>query len=822
MNSPLTYASLFSAAGLGCHGFKLEGYTCVATAELLSKRLEVQKANDTCDDPSAYYLGDLSNDEYLSQIASDVKSRTSDLTFVLATPPCQGMSVANHKKGNELARNSLVVKSLSFIQKTKPRFFVLENVRSFLSAKCSDTDGSLKPISEAINFHLGGSYSILKRVVNLKNFGSPSSRTRTIVIGVRNDQYDISPNQLFPDEKQAPSLSSLIGNLPSLTNMGEIYSDDIYHSFRTYDERMRPWITNLKPGQSAFDNVDPALRPHRIIAGQRVENKNGNGDKYKRNLWEKVAPCVHTRNDILASQSTIHPIDDRVFSIRELSRMMGVPDTFRWVNFDLQELNDLPPKQKQSFIKEHDMNIRQCLGEGVPTPVFQNIAAKGKSLQFENVRPESQQIISDFEKANPRKKELSAYYTRQDIAFSLLSLIEVPKKKNLKILEPSVGAGAFIPQILNRFQDHKVELDIIDLDSSALKAAQQVFDLEVGNRHATIQSFNHDFLKVETAKKYDLIVGNPPFGSSGKVETDLRIKDLYAKFVLRSLQIADKVAFVIPKSFLGGREFRALRDHVVENYRLIAIEDYGETAFKEIKIETIGIIIGHQTKQEDKVTVRSRLFNSYECQDLTRIANPEYPSWLLYRDKFFDAVSEQLDLGVFDVYRDRALTKSKMSDSGQIPVLKAKDIRNNFDQKYAAFCLDTDIPRSFHAVTEGKSCLVVPNLSYYPRACELPQGSYVDGSAAVLIPKQHVDSQKTIEFFSTKEFFYFYRVARNFSVRSLNVDSISVFYWGTPRKEFSSILSSSFPGPGPKTLFLQIPEHDIHYGQLYDSNHPRP
>src|SRR5699024_158266 len=139
MSATFTYASLFSAAGLGCHGFKMEDYTCVATAELLSRRLDVQKANNTCEDANAYYLGDLSNDTFLEQIAADVNTRTSDLTFVIATPPCQGMSVANHKKGDELDRNSLVVKSLTFIEQTNPRFFVIENVRSFLTAMCSDT-----------------------------------------------------------------------------------------------------------------------------------------------------------------------------------------------------------------------------------------------------------------------------------------------------------------------------------------------------------------------------------------------------------------------------------------------------------------------------------------------------------------------------------------------------------------------------------------------------------------------------------------------------------------------------------------------------------
>ena len=46
--SKLTYISLFSSAGVGCYGFKMEGFDCVATNELLPKRLEVQKCNNKC------------------------------------------------------------------------------------------------------------------------------------------------------------------------------------------------------------------------------------------------------------------------------------------------------------------------------------------------------------------------------------------------------------------------------------------------------------------------------------------------------------------------------------------------------------------------------------------------------------------------------------------------------------------------------------------------------------------------------------------------------------------------------------------------------
>ena len=68
-------------------------------------------------------------------------------------------------------------------------------------------------------------------------------------------------------------------------NWGEICEDDFYHAFRTYDQRMRSWIHGLKEGESAFDNEDPAKRPHRIVNGKIVENIRKNRDKYTRQPW---------------------------------------------------------------------------------------------------------------------------------------------------------------------------------------------------------------------------------------------------------------------------------------------------------------------------------------------------------------------------------------------------------------------------------------------------------------------------------------------------------------------------------------------------------
>ena len=138
-NSPqYTYISLFSSAGVGCYGFKEEDFGCIATVELLERRLKIQKFNNKCPRDSGYICGDMTRQEIKDRVFAEVnkwksKRPVDTLDVLIATPPCQGMSVANHKKKDELKRNSLVVESVVMVEKLQPKFFLFENVRAFLS-----------------------------------------------------------------------------------------------------------------------------------------------------------------------------------------------------------------------------------------------------------------------------------------------------------------------------------------------------------------------------------------------------------------------------------------------------------------------------------------------------------------------------------------------------------------------------------------------------------------------------------------------------------------------------------------------------------------
>ena len=376
----MNYISLFSSSGIGCYGFKEEGVECIASSELIERRLEVQKANNKLKYDDGYILGDIT-DEIVKQNLFDAvenfkkRKKQEEVDVIIFTAPCQGMSVANHKKNDgTIERNSLVVEALEIVNKIKPKFFIAENVRSFMNTKCIDHNEE-KKISEAFDDWLETDYIFESRIINFKDYGANSSRTRTLVIGVRRDlSNSVVLDKIFPSREEPKTLKEIIYDLPRLKDMGEIDQNDIYHNFKVYREDMRNWIHNVKPGHSAFENKEAINRPHKIVNGKRIENAQKNGGKYTRQKWEAVAPCIHTRNDIMASQNTVHPEDDRVFSIRELMKMMNIPETFKWSVIPEKKLNAMSYEEKKLYLKKHEMNIRQSIGEAIPTIIIQKIA----------------------------------------------------------------------------------------------------------------------------------------------------------------------------------------------------------------------------------------------------------------------------------------------------------------------------------------------------------------------------------------------------------------------------------------------------------------
>lgn len=826
----LTYISLFSCAGVGCFGFKKAGFECIATNELIERRLNVQKFNNKCKYESGYICDDITTDETKDKIFAEIKKweklGNDRVDVLVATPPCQGMSVANHKKAeNEIVRNSLVVESIHLIQNINPRFFIFENVAAFMKTGCTAPDGTIKTIGDVIYEELGDKYIIVSRILNFKNYGSNSSRTRTVVIGVSKEMSEyVAPIELYPTYVEEMTLKQVIGNMPKL-EWGEICPTDFYHAFRTYPEEMRCWIHDLKEGECAFDNKDELKRPHKVVDGKIIPNIRKNGDKYTRQYWDKVAPCIHTRNDQLASQNTVHPEEDRVFSIRELMNIMTIPSDFKWVDKSLEELNAMSEKSKIALLKKEEIKIRQSIGEAVPTEIFFQIACNIREIMeqehftnaminktIEEYSLDDAEKLIDFilnnplnlgsaslariaELTNSKRENNAAYYTNKFIVNEIYKQLPDFEKDEINVLEPSVGVGNFLPFIFKKYEGiKKVNIDVVDIDKKNLQILQLLLQKQRIPSNVKMNFIHADTLLYDFKKRYDLVIGNPPFSKLKAKEAAKYLKNNVNKnttntfefFLEKALSIADYVAMIMPKAVLNTPEFSVTRE-ILSEKKIDCIQDYGENGFKGVLVETICMFIDTLGQPKD-TRVESITLKKSIIQKQRYITDKAYPYWIIYRDNFFDSISNRLDFDKFTVFRDRQITNSNTTQKKEkdcLRVIKSRNISDDGKEIVDIPGYDSYIKKataevlSAYKYVGNQKVYLTPNMTYKPRVMRNTENVVVNGSVAVLIPKEDMElTEEQMEYFSTDEYRQFYQIARNFQTRSLNVDATSVFFYG--------------------------------------------
>ncbi|MDG1153869.1 MAG: Eco57I restriction-modification methylase domain-containing protein, partial [Alphaproteobacteria bacterium] len=402
------------------------------------------------------------------------------------------------------------------------------------------------------------------------------------------------------------------------------------------------------------------------------------------------------------------------------------------------------------------------------------------------------EIFAISEINNTNREQNSAFYTPEKTVFELLNKLDLPKSKTIKILEPSVGVGNFIPYIFKAFSSYDlVELDLLDIDSTSLSSVKKIIGMIGVPNNFKINYINKDFFDYEPNEKYDLIIGNPPYGTvSTDSSNNYRIEQSYSKinnlfilFMEKSLKISKQLSFIIPKSFLSAPQYEKTR-HIMEKMNISCIVDFGEKGFEGVKIETVGISLKNsKIRKDNKVYIKSIPLGLSLLQKQQYICDKNLPYWVIYRNEQFDNVLNKMKLGVFTSFRDRQILKKHINNENKgVPLLKARNIGDRKIEKTLNNAYIENIENFTISKKMNEKLVMIPNLSYSPRACWLPEECAVDGSVALLEPiDDEVIEDRDLAYYSSEEFNSFYRIARNYSTRSLNIDRLSVQFFGVFR-----------------------------------------
>ena len=176
------------------NGLSLFANVGIAEAYLKDVGIDIVLANEIDEKRARFYqevykdahmvCGDITDQLVRDNIVNEAKEEKVE--FILATPPCQGMSEAGLRLEFD-PRNQLIFYAVDVIKRVKPKFVLLENVPKQLTTKI-DYNGKIVLIPEYIKSELGQDYNFNKNtLVMAKDYGVPQLRERNIFLLVRND-----------------------------------------------------------------------------------------------------------------------------------------------------------------------------------------------------------------------------------------------------------------------------------------------------------------------------------------------------------------------------------------------------------------------------------------------------------------------------------------------------------------------------------------------------------------------------------------------------------------------------------------------------------
>ena len=167
-----------------------------------------------------------------------------------------------------------------------------------------------------------------------------------------------------------------------------------------------------------------------------------------------------------------------------------------------------------------------------------------------------------------KRKKLGQYFTPKSIRELLLS--KLPKKDNADILDPACGSGEFLLSCKKYFKNPI--LYGFDIDKKLINISSKLV------KNASIKNFN--FLNIDiNKKKYDYIIGNPPYFEL-KLNEEIKKKyfdiikgrvnifSLFIKTGLDLLKDGGYLAYVVPPSMNNGAYFSKLREYIIKNSSL--------------------------------------------------------------------------------------------------------------------------------------------------------------------------------------------------------------------------------------------------------------
>lgn len=401
---------LFAGAGGMSLGFEQAGFDVAAAVEIDPVHCAVHKFNFPKSAIIPQSVEGLSGAGI--RVAAGIGNAQVDCVFGGA--PCQGFSLIGHRVLND-PRNRLVQDFVRIVSELDARTFVFENVKGLTVGR------HRKFLKELVAAFDDAGYEVRQpwKVLNAGHFGTPQFRERLILFGCRKGEtlpdYPAPISNLagrsvvYDDLSQGPTCADALGDLPDADRFQALMGSDsvkttAYAEPSAYAAELRcmtneAWHFGYVREWNPSFLTSSARTGHTDISRRRFsETDPGSVEPISRffklsdtGVSNTLRAGTDGARGAFTSPRPIHYRYDRCVTVREMARLHGFPDWFRF-----------------NVTKWH--GARQ-IGNAVPPPLARAIAAQVMlALGAKPSRPSQAMPLGDEELLSLDLSGASAYF----------------------------------------------------------------------------------------------------------------------------------------------------------------------------------------------------------------------------------------------------------------------------------------------------------------------------------------------------------------------------------------------------------------------------